>query len=72
MKIANLVAFIILVLAGIVVLLDGLFVGVGIMLSIAGISILSEVVYILIGLSAIWLIFVAIANKGTISVTPGE
>ncbi|MDD2227668.1 MAG: DUF378 domain-containing protein [Clostridia bacterium] len=71
MKIANLVAFIILVLAGIVVLLDGLF-GVGIMLSIAGISILSEVVYILIGLSAIWLIFVAIANKGTISVTPGE
>ncbi|MDD4408684.1 MAG: DUF378 domain-containing protein [Clostridia bacterium] len=71
MKIANLVAFVILVLTGIVLLLDGLFV-VGIMLSIAGISILSEVVYILIGLSAIWLIFVAIANKGTISVTPGE
>jgi len=71
MKIANLVAFVILVLTGIVLLLDGLFV-MGIMLEVAGISILSEVVYILIGLSAIWLIFVAIANKGTISVTPGE
>lgn len=64
MRIANLVAFIILVLSGIITLIDGLFSEVGIMASIVGINILGTVVYILIGLSAVWLIFSAIYNKG--------
>lgn len=63
MRLANLVAFIILVLSGLILFMDGLF-GVGLMLSIDSINILGTIVYVLIGLSAIWLVFSAVYNKG--------
>jgi len=64
MRIANLVAFIILVLSGIITLIDGLF-GVGIMLQLAlTADIVAKIVYVLIGLSAVWLVFSAVYNKG--------
>lgn len=65
MKIANLVALIILSIIGLNLLIVGIFsYNVLAQLLGEGLGVLTRMVYILAGLSAIWLIFSAIYNKG--------
>lgn len=62
MRILNLVAFILLVIGGINWLLVGLF-GFDLVAWAFGISIISSIIYVIIGLSALWLIFSAIRAR---------
>ena len=62
MRILNLVAFILLVIGGINWLLVGLF-GFDLVAWAFGISIFSSIIYVIIGLSALWLIFSAIRAR---------
>ena len=59
MRILNLVAFILLVIGGLNWLLVGLF-GFDLVAWAFGVSIISSIIFVLVGLSALWLIFSAI------------
>ena len=72
MKIANIIAFILLVIGGINWLLIGIF-GFDVVAAVfgAGLSIVASIIYILVGLSAIYLICIAL-YRHRISFTDGE
>lgn len=65
MKIANIITFILLVIGGLNWLSLGIF-GVDFVSVITGsqTDIISRIIYIIVGISALWLIFSAIYNKG--------
>lgn len=64
MKIANIVAFVILIIGGLNWLLIGaLQIDVVSLLFGAQTAILSRIIFILVGISALWLMFVAIYNR---------
>lgn len=72
MKIANIIAFILLAIGGINWLLVGAF-GFDVVAAVfgAGLSVVASIIYILVGLSALWLIFVAF-YRHKIVFTEGE
>lgn len=72
MKIANIIAFILLAIGGINWLLVGAF-GFDVVAAVfgAGLSVVASIIYILVGLSALWLIFVAFYRQ-KIVFTEGE
>lgn len=62
MRILNLIAFILLVIGGLNWLLVGLF-GFDLVAWAFGATIISSIIYVLVGLSALWLIFSAIRAR---------
>ena len=67
MRIANIIAWIFLVIGGINWLLVGLFSWNMVGMIFAGVTIIARIIYCLVGLSAIWLIISPIAFGGRIS-----
>jgi len=67
MKIANIVAWILLVVGGLNWLIIGIFSVNVVSLLVGGITILLRIIYILVGLSALWVLFVPLIEKGRIS-----
>lgn len=66
MRIVNIIAWIILLIGGINWLLVGLF-SWNLVAAIFGANMFSSIIYILVGLSAIWLLFSPLAYHGRIS-----
>lgn len=66
MRIANIIAWVILLIGGINWLLIGLF-NWNLVSGIFGASMISTIIYILVGLSAIWLLISPIIHRGRIA-----
>ncbi|NCB48577.1 MAG: DUF378 domain-containing protein [Clostridia bacterium] len=67
MKIANIIAWILLIIGGLNWLIIGIFTINIVSLLVGGVAILLRIVYILVGLSALWILFVPLIEKGRIS-----
>lgn len=67
MKIANIIAWILLVIGGINWLIIGIFSVNVVGLLVGEITILMRIVYILVGISALWILFSPFFEKGRIS-----
>lgn len=67
MRVANIIAWIILIIGGINWLLVGLFSWNLVGAIFGGVDLLARIIYVLVGLSAIWLLFSPLAYGGRIS-----
>ncbi len=67
MRIINIIAWIILLIGGLNWLLIGIFSWNFVTAIFGGVTVLETIIYILVGLSALWLIIAPIINHGKIS-----
>lgn len=67
MKIANIIAWIILIVGGVNWLIIGIFSTNLVGLMVGEIAILLRIVYVLVGLSALWILIVPFIERGLIS-----
>lgn len=67
MKIANIIAWILLIIGGLNWLIIGIFSVNIVGLLVGEVAVLLRIVYILVGLSALWILFVPLIEKGRIS-----